>query len=1058
MTTSRSSTRAGRQGLAAPSVALISWVLVACEEAPPDRSDVDRPHPAAVAVGSEAAATVLDASSDAALDRELMGGETHGYSIELAENQVLDVRVEQRGIDVVVELLGPLGQSLAVVDNPSGADGAYGQERVFWVAEQAGLHGLRVRAWGRAVTAGRYSICAEGPRTATSEDRSRAVAETAKADADRLFGEATRESWRRAVARYQEALAGFVSLEDDDRRADALFRLGETWRVLGEKNLANRVYEDALALYEANGNRRQEALTLHQLCRLFYYERTRVDLALERCQRAVPLWEATGDRLGLAWTSNSLGLFYRLVREDHHALIWFDRALELWQDLARPEEEARTLNNRGRLYAALGEYRQAEADLEMALDKRRALGRPLEIADTLYSLGSVKVRSKGSAAARAIFQEALAIRPDRGDLTTANLLFGLGMTLHELEDEQAVEAIRRSLQIFRAIGFRRGEGVAWLGLGRILAAGNRHAEARESLAKALEIFESIRDYSGLAETRLAIGDAERGLGRLEQAKMEIERALAILEDLRTTVAAGGDLRSSFFATKQVYYDRYVDVLMEMHSKRPSAGYHVEALTVSDRARARSLIEALADRRYRLRQHADSRLLEEEASIKRSIYANQARMQRLLERADPDPLAARELEREEQDLLRRYEKLQGQIRFSSSRSADLAPSSLLSSHEIQGQILDTDSLLLAYRLGSRRSFLWAVTPETITAFELPAREEIEELTWRTYQQIANNDRVARVRVGKNLAELGRVLLEPVAAQLRQARQLLIIADGALHYLPFEALPLPGVEASVSEPAQRLIVAAIEVTYLPSASTLAILRERLAGRQPASGLLALLADPVYCSEDPRMVAPDGDVGDCRYQRLVHSGREAAAILRHVPPESRFLALGFDASRDAVDSGKLGRDRILHFATHGDLSSEHAGLSRLVLSLFDASGRPREDGFWYAYEIYGENLPAELVVLSACHTALGEPIQGEGLVGLTHSFLNAGAARVVVGLWQVDDRSTAALMGSFYEHLLARRLSPPRALRAAKEYVRRQEEWQSPYYWAGFVLRGEWRDFAR
>jgi CHAT domain-containing protein len=167
----------------------------------------------------------------------------------------------------------------------------------------------------------------------------------------------------------------------------------------------------------------------------------------------------------------------------------------------------------------------------------------------------------------------------------------------------------------------------------------------------------------------------------------------------------------------------------------------------------------------------------------------------------------------------------------------------------------------------------------------------------------------------------------------------------------------------------------------------------------------------------------------------------------------ALDFKANRVTATSSELSQYRIVHIATHGLLNSEHPELSGIVLSLVDEQGRP-QDGFLRLHEIYNLNLPAELVVLSACRTALGKEIKGEGLVGLTRGFMYAGAARVMASLWKVQDDATAELMKRFYRGVLKDGMRPAAALRAAQVEMWKSKQWRSPYYWAAFVLQGEWK----
>jgi CHAT domain-containing protein len=190
-----------------------------------------------------------------------------------------------------------------------------------------------------------------------------------------------------------------------------------------------------------------------------------------------------------------------------------------------------------------------------------------------------------------------------------------------------------------------------------------------------------------------------------------------------------------------------------------------------------------------------------------------------------------------------------------------------------------------------------------------------------------------------------------------------------------------------------------------------------------------------------------------RLVFSRQEAQAILSLAPRATSFAALDFKASRATAISGELSKYGIIHFATHGLLNNKHPELSGILLSMVDEKGRP-QDGFLQLSDIYDLNLPADLVVLSACETGLGRTVNGEGLIGLTRGFMYAGAARIVASLWKVDDAATAALMEQFYREMLTNGLTPAAALRVAQRQISQQKRWRSPYYWAGFVLQGEWR----
>jgi CHAT domain-containing protein len=192
---------------------------------------------------------------------------------------------------------------------------------------------------------------------------------------------------------------------------------------------------------------------------------------------------------------------------------------------------------------------------------------------------------------------------------------------------------------------------------------------------------------------------------------------------------------------------------------------------------------------------------------------------------------------------------------------------------------------------------------------------------------------------------------------------------------------------------------------------------------------------------------------FTRLPFSRYEAESIIALTPKVTGLKATDFNASRALAMSRQLSQYRIVHFATHGLLNSERPELSGLVFSLVDREGK-QQDGFLRLHEIYNLQLNADLVVLSACETGLGKEIKGEGLIGLTRGFMYSGAPRVVASLWNVDDFATAELMKLFYQRMLKDGLPAGAALRASQLELSRQKRWASPYFWAGFVLHGEWK----
>jgi len=780
----------------------------------------------------------------------------------------------------------------------------------------------------------------------------------------------------------------------------------------------------------------------------------------------------------------------------------YHEALELFRQAGDRDDEATTLNNIGRVYQSLGEMKKAIEKYDEALPIRRSIGDRNGEAVTLNNIGSVYQSAGEMQKALEKHNEALQLRRAIGDKRgEAVTLHNIGRVYNSLGDGQkALEKFNEALRIRRAVSDRSGEAHTLHNIGQAYVSLGDMQKALENYREALRIRQEIGERDGEASSLLGIARVEQARGNTPQARQAIEQAVGIIESLRAGLHVQ-DLRTSYFASRREYYESYIDILMKMHRKNPSAGADATAFAVSERARARFLLELLTESRADIRQGVDGSLLERERSLQQLLNAKAAAQFALLNRKHT-PEQAEAAAKEIASIIAEYEGLEAQIRASSPKYAALTQSQPLSLSEIQQQALDPETLLLEYSLGEDASYLFAVSHTSITSHQLPKRAEIEAVARSVYELLtapqpgpgeAEAKRQSRIEEARanywpQAATLSRMLLGPVSSQLGKKR-LVIVADGALQYIPFAALPAPSPgndegQDSGAEP-QPLIVEH-EIVSLPSASTLATLRRETAGRKPAEKSLAVLADPVFMDDDTRVrrnvsKAPakektrpaDSDEIDIASRQMARSGqetgvigaeggfgrllstrREATAILALVPERERMQALDFEASRTTALRPELGEYRILHFATHGMLNSIHPELSGIVLSLVDEEGKP-QDGFLRLQDIYNLKLPVELVVLSACRTGLGKEIKGEGLIGLARGFMYAGAPRIVASLWKVDDRATSELMKRFYQGLLGpEALRPAGALRQAQLSIWKQKQWRAPYYWAAFVLQGEWK----
>ncbi len=904
---------------------------------------------------------------------------------------------------------------------------------------------------------------------------------------------------QKALDYHAQALTLRRAVEDREGVATTLNNIGLVYKALGEKRKALDYFAQSLPLRRAAGDRGGEATTLNNIGAV-YDDLGEKHKALEYYTQALPLFGAVGDREGEATTLNNIGKLYRDLGESQKAFDYFAQALRRIRAVGNRAGEARTLNNIGAVYDDLGEKQQALDYITQALPLLRSVEDRAGEALTLNGVGKVYADLGERQQALEYYTHALSLFRRIGDRAGEALaLSNIGAVYGDLgETQKALDYFMQALPLRRAVGDRGGEAVTLNNIGKGYDDLGERQQALDYFTQALLLARAVGDRAGEADTLSNIAYHERERGNLREALARIEAALSIVESLRTEVVSQ-DLRASYFAMVQGYYRFNIDLLMRLHGQQPSAGHDGAALQVSERRRARSLLELLVEAGTDIRQGVDPKLVERERALQQRLNASAQRQTRLLSGPHTEAPAGAIAE-EIESLTTELRQVAAQIRQTSPRYAAVTQPQPLTLREIQKQMLDADTLLLEYSLGEDRSYLWAVTPTAITSYELPGREEIEAAARQFYELLTTPPpqttgtaperrelgegarRQASAQLAQAASQLSRMLLAPVAAQLGKKR-LLVVGDGALQYIPFAALPSPTSGAGTA--ATTPLVAEHEIVNLPSASTLAVLRREAGARQIATKTLAVLADPVFERSDERLKTRTGRTGaldtgpdkcadesrglglamaaSARQSGVVDAGlciprlpgtrREAEEIVKLVPPAQHKVALDFAASRASATHPDLGQYRYVHFATHGFLNSQHPELSGIALSMFDERGEP-QDGFLRAHEVYNLKLAAEVIVLSACQTGLGKEIRGEGLVGLTRGFMYAGSPRVVVSLWNVSDEATAELMTRFYRGMLVDKLRPAQALQAAQVSILREKRFESPYFWAAFTLQGEWR----
>src|SRR6185295_1968893 len=839
---------------------------------------------AAVLCCAEGPSPSAATSAPRPIEREIHGGETHVYPFELQAGQFLRVAVEENGVELALRLLDPAGALVIGADFPGtnapGTEYADDVEDLAAVAATPGSYRLEVAASGAG--SGRYVLKVEGPRTPSPTDQARADAVRATWDA--LTSDVTAEkriglleraltSWRQvgdgeqsakvqcrlgrlrvkgwgieqALADFRQAAetwGGQTSRRNRVSQAESLTHVGRCLRRLGRGAEARAAHDQALTLARDSGKAVLQAENLNLLGRLAE-EEGEIQKGLDLRHQALEQARLARDRELEAQVLNNLGIGYERLGEMQKAHELYEEALRLARSFSSRGYEIRFLTNLGALYRSLGDWDQAFDNYQAALKMIGPTGDPEVAGKILINLADVYRHWGQLAEARDALDRALALGRQIQSVRVFSLARLAFLMLQTKQLDQALEHAREAVSL---AGSLEEEAFSRYALGSVLQGLGDKTSARAELEKALGLAVQRGDRGREAEINLDLARWAREGGDPAGALARIRPVIELIESWRGRVV-DQETKASFLASTQEIYEFQMNTLMALHAQRPAEGFAAEALRASEQARARSLLEILNEAREQIDLGAEPAVLEKERRARQELSARDWYRHELLEQETPDPEKLAEAGRRLVEALDAYRRAQVELRQSSPRYAALTQPRPLSLEEIQRQVLEHEGMLLEYSLGAKESYLWAVTADSFASFTLPGRDRIEEKARRYYERLtARNDhpegeklpaKKQRIKAADAEAErvardLSRLILQPVEPLLGN-RPLLIVADGALQYVPFAALPL----SSTGAP----LVTAHEVVSLPSASVLAVLRRELRDRRPASRALAIFADPVF-----------------------------------------------------------------------------------------------------------------------------------------------------------------------------------------------------------------------
>lgn len=849
------------------------------------------------------------------------------------------------------------------------------------------------------------------------------------------------------VSMFRNPRWGIIAKSDENPRvgeAMTLLNIGEIYRLLGDYPQALYSLKEAKLQWEVLKKRQEYGKRKALVLDLFearilrtiyavYFDLGQEDQGLDYKNLAQQELEAFLNAIIRdSWVDATLGGLLSDLRDKDLTEKLYEEMLGLWQGSQEKSQKIK--------FYILNEFSNVCANLERSEQKQKAL-------DCLEeALGSWQAWADQQKQPESPYSRLHVVRQQ------IELLYLISKVRFDLgEKEKASESLDQAWKLWQASKAENSprlfpfykEADILNFRGYVYKDLKQYPQALQYFKQALQLYQKqhLKDLSREAEVYFRIALVERELNNLMGAKASIEEALKRIkvkqpnftneeeinyfgirvEDFesespkpsvrqqRITISSPEQLIStpnqepsnyksyidlaSYFSSKQNYYEFYIDLLIQLHQQSSLQEGSRLSFEANEKSRVRSLL----------------------------AFLNQTKLNSQGEAQAPNPSNPNGVE-----------------------LTKLLP-------EIQQQVLDEDTLLLQYALGEKRSHLWAVTQTGIARYDLPSRKEIKTVAqeFREYLTDPKFRYIDQPEPGKKLSQM---ILGDVASQLGNKR-LLIAADGYLNYIPFSALPIPqaGNVTNGASEAAPLMLENHEIVTIPSASTLALLRQKTANRSSPTKTLAVFANPVFSRDN-------ADQADQIYPPLPGTATQAEQILKFVSaPEQLKRLVQFDANRQEVFNPEISKYRILHFATHGILDANHPERSGMILSTINARGELQR-GLLSTPDVFNLKLSSDLIVLSGCKTKLGTEIRGEGLVGLTSGFMTAGAKRVVASLWSVEDEATTELMKRFYREMFEKKRNPSAALTEAQRSMLKDPKWKTAYNWAAFTLQGEWRDIER
>lgn len=842
-------------------------------------------------------------------------------------------------------------------------------------------------------------------------------------------------AYPKALEAYEQSLK---FAEDANSKPD----IARAWSSIGTLHYAQGNYQRALELYEKSMKVRKElgdntgiASLLGNMAGI-YYQQGDYDRALDYQTQGLKLAEQVGDKSGISAALNNIGSIYLIQGDYVHALEIRQRGLKIKEEIADKPGIVNALNNIGQVYYENGNEEQALATYQRGLDLSREIGNKSGEAAILTNIGNVFYSQAKYAQALSLMRAGLTLNRQLDE--KASIAASLNNLANVYKDQgdykQALELLEESKKLADELGYARVSASSLTNIAQIHQAQGQSDKALEYATQAVAVSRQSDNSSILWQSLTALGKAQAALKQFDPARQSLLESISIVEKLRSQTAGGEQDRERFFEGKVSPYYAMIDLLV------PRAD--PQALIFAERAKGRVLLDVLSNGKVNISKAMTAEEVAKDQALRAEVKALNMRLARM--NAGPQPVdtsaTVARLERARLD----YEAFQTNL-YAAHPELKIqrgeAPTITL---DEAGKLLpDNHTALLEYVVGDDNSYLFVLTkppsgrPLTLKVYTLD--RTLKYLTSQAeYFRRAIAERDLGIKTPAR--QLYDLLIGPAQTQLQDVTKLVIVPDGPLWDLPFQAL---------HRGARGYLLEDYAISYAPSLSVLRDMNAKAAalGSAPRGPELFAIGNPNLNRESTTKLASLRS--DETLEPLPDAEREVNTLRTLYGSNRSKVLIGAQATEEEVKADAA-RYRLLHFATHAILDDRNPMYSRLMLA--SADGNAREDGFLEAWEVMKLDLTAATVVLSACQTARGRIGLGEGMIGMSWALFVAGSPSIVVSQWKVDSARTTDLMVEFHRNLLRGKTKSDALQLSAKKLLR--SRYNHPAYWAGFVLIGSER----